>query len=548
MKQHQHRARALMIQGTGSGVGKSILVAAFGRIFKEMGFKVAPFKAQNMALNSAVTADGLEMGRAQSYQAEACGLLPDVRMNPILLKPSGDNLSQVILLGRADGNSNACDYYSRYLKHRRIARNAYDELASEYELILIEGAGSPAEINLQPRDLVNMQMAHYAGARVLIVGDIDCGGVFAWMKGTYDLIEDAYKPLVHGFIINKFRGDRSLLEPGIEMFEHMINLPVLGVIPYFRDIRVDEEDSIPLHGHISSGRMPLPHSQAKEFTADAEQVIIGVIVPPHISNFTDFTPLELESDVVLRFLRSPAEADLCDCLILPGSKATLTDARYLAQGQGQGKSQDGKSQEGQRHGWFQRIKDACDRGVAVVGICGGYQMLGEKLFDPHGVESDLKEIDGLGLLPVVTTISLQKVLKQVNYRALPSIVFPETFPEPLRVTGYEIHMGQTQIRGGSVRPLFYTPDTDIVEAASCRLNTVGVMSEDRPVLGTYIHGIFDDDRARRSFINWLRQRKGLPPRPAGFSYQLFRQEQLDKLAAVVREHCDMERICGWLRH
>ncbi|HUU40901.1 MAG TPA: cobyric acid synthase, partial [Desulfatiglandales bacterium] len=418
--------------------------------------------------------------------------------------------------------SNACDYYSRYLKHRQIARNAYDELAAEYELIVIEGAGSPAEINLQPRDLVNMQMAHYAEARVLIVGDIDCGGVFAWMKGTYDLIEDAYKPLVHGFIINKFRGDRSLLEPGIEMFEQMINLPIMGVIPYFRDIRVDEEDSIPLDGHISSGRMPLPHSQAKEFSADGEQVIIGVIVPPHISNFTDFTPLELEPDVVLRFLRSPAEADLCDCLILPGSKATLADARYLAQGRGQG--------------WFHRIKDACDRGVAVVGICGGYQMLGEKLFDPHGVESDLKEIDGLGLLPAVTTISLRKVLKQVNYRTLPSMVFPETFPEPLRVTGYEIHMGQTQIRGGRVRPLFDTPDI-----------TVGVMSEDRPVLGTYIHGIFDDDQARRSFINWLRQRKGLPPRPAGFSYQLFRQDQIDKLAAVVREHCDMERISGWLR-
>ena len=567
-----------MIQGTGSGVGKSILVAAFGRIFKEMGFRVAPFKAQNMALNSAVTADGLEMGRAQSYQAEACGLLPDVRMNPILLKPSSDNLSQVILLGRTSGNSNASDYYSRYLKHRQIARNAYDELAAEYDLILIEGAGSPAEINLQPRDLVNMQMAHYAGARVLIVGDIDCGGVFAWMKGTYDLIEYAYKPLVHGFIINKFRGDRSLLEPGIGMFEQMINLPVLGVIPYFRGIRVDEEDSIPLQ------------ALAREFTADPEQVIIGVIVPPHIANFTDFVPLELEPDVVLRFLRSPAEADLCDCLILPGSKATLADARYLSQGwqgqwqaQGQGRAQGGcqsreqgraqgqdhphgEGQQSQGHGqggkgqsqgpgqlqcqgWFHRVKSACDRGVAVVGICGGYQMLGEKLFDPYGVESDIKETEGLGLLPAMTTISLQKVLKQVNYRTLPSIVFPEA----LQVTGYEIHMGQTQVIDqtetidqtqtigqtqirGRVQPLFDAPDT-----------AVGVMSEDRPVLGTYIHGIFDNDQARRSFINWLRQRKGLSPRPAGFSYQLFRQEQLDKLAAIVREHCDMERITGWLR-
>ena len=505
MKKHKHRARALMIQGTGSGVGKSVLVAAFGRIFKDMGFKVAPFKAQNMALNSAVTAEGLEMGRAQSYQAEACGVQPDVRMNPILLKPSSDNLSQVILLGRPEGNSNACDYYSRYLEHRRIARQAYDELAEEYDLILIEGAGSPAEINLQPRDLVNMQMARYAGARVLIVGDIDCGGVFAWMKGTYDLIEEACKPLVHGFIINKFRGDRSLLEPGIEMFERMVNLPVLGVIPYFRDIRVDEEDSIPRNAY------------AGELAADAEQVIIGVIVPPHISNFTDFTPLELEPDVVLRFLRSPAETDLCDCLILPGSKATLADARYLSRGQNHGQ------------GWFHRVKSACDRGMPVVGICGGYQMLGEKLFDPHGVESDLKEVDGLGLLPAVTTIGIRKVLKQVNYSTLPSAVFPE----PLRVSGYEIHMGQTQVRGIGVVPLFDTPDA-----------AAGVLSGDRPVLGTYIHGIFDGDQARRSFINWLRRRKGLPPRPAGFSYQFFRQEQIDKLAAVVREHCDMERIAG----
>lgn len=261
-------SKALMIQGTGPGVGKSVLVAAFGRILKDMGLNVAPFKAQNMALNSYVTAEGLEMGRAQVYQAEACGLQPDVRMNPILLKPSADNVSQVILLGRPDGNHSARDYYRRYLRHRKIVKKAYGELASEYEVILIEGAGSPAEINLQHRDLVNMQMAHYAKAKVLIVGDIDRGGVFAWMKGTYDLIQDEFKPLISGFLINKFRGDRTLLEPGIRMFEKKIRLPVLGVVPYFRDIWVDEEDAIPAH--------------AKEYTLEPEKVLIGVIVPPRI--------------------------------------------------------------------------------------------------------------------------------------------------------------------------------------------------------------------------------------------------------------------------
>lgn len=497
----KRRAQALMIQGTGSGVGKSVLVAAFGRIFRGRGLNVAPFKAQNMALNSYVTADGLEMGRAQVYQAEACGLRPDVRMNPILLKPSADNCSQVILLGRPEGNHNARNYYSRYERHREIVRKAYDELAREYDLIVIEGAGSPAEINLQDRDLVNMQMAYYAGAKVLIVGDIDRGGVFAWMKGTYDLIQDKYKSLVRGFLINKFRGDRTLLEPGIKMFEEeRIKPPVLGVIPYFRDIWVDEEDAIPLH--------------ARRLKIDTEKVVIGVVVPPRISNFTDFTVLALEPDISLRFLRNPTEVDLCDCIILPGSKAALADSVHLNQS-----------------GWAMRIREAWGRGAAIVGICGGYQMLGEKLFDPHGVESDLREAKGLGLLPVETTIERQKVLRQVCYRTLPSPVFPQG----IMVRGYEIHMGRTEIKG-RVLPLFNIPET-----------AVAVMSERSPVFGTYVHGIFDQDQARRSFINWLRQQKGLPPLRSGFSYRLFRQEQLDKLAAVVRENCEMEQILQLLK-
>lgn len=489
-----------MIQGTGSGVGKSILVAALGRIFKEMGVKVAPFKAQNMALNSFVTAEGLEIGRAQAYQAEACGLKPDIRMNPVLLKPSADSSSQVIILGRPSGNLNARDYYSRYQEHRSIVEWVYDELASEYEVVLIEGAGSPAEINLQSRDLVNMKMADYAGASVLIVGDIDRGGVFAWMKGTYDLIQSHYKPLVKGFLINKFRGDRTLLEPGIKMFEEMAGVPVLGVLPYFRDIWVDEEDAIP--------------PKDRGFVHDTEKVVIGVIVPQRISNFTDFIALEQEPDVSLRFLKSPVEADLCDCLILPGSKATLADARSLS-----------------KQGWFERLRNACNRGTAIVGICGGYQMLGERLFDPDGVESDLREISGLGFLPLVTTIAPGKVLRQISCRTCPSPLFSED----IQVTGYEIHMGRTEIKG-PVRPLFDLPDA-----------ALGVMAENAPVLGTYVHGIFDEDAARDMFLNWLRKRKGLPPRATGFSYKLFREEQFNRLATLVREHCDLERILELLR-
>ncbi len=489
-----------MIQGTGSGVGKSILVAAFGRILREMGVNVAPFKAQNMALNSYVTTDGLEMGRAQVYQAEACGLRPEVRMNPILLKPSADNCSQVILWGKPDGNRNARSYYSLYERHREIVRKAYDGLAQEYAVMVIEGAGSPAEINLHDRDLVNMQMAHYAEAKVLIVGDIDRGGVFAWMKGTYDLIPDEYKPLVKGFLINKFRGDRSLLDPGIKMFEKTVNLPIFGVLPYFRDIWVDEEDAIP--------------PCAKEFKIGGEKVAVGIVVPPYISNFTDFTALALEPDISLHFLRRPEETDLCDCIILPGSKASLAGAVHLRQ-----------------YGWDVRIKNACARGVPVVGICGGYQMLGEKIFDPYKVEGDIQETKGLGLLPVETTIKREKVLRQVCYQTLSSPIFTQG----ITIHGYEIHMGHTEIQGKA------SPLLDVSESA------VAVMSESSPVFGTYVHGIFDNDDARRSFVNWLRQQKGLPPLTSGFSYQFFRQQQLDKLANMVKGNCNLEQILHLLQ-
>lgn len=495
-----HKAKSLMIQGTGSGVGKSIITAAFCRIFKEMGLCVAPFKAQNMALNSFVTADDCEMGRAQVYQAEACGLAPDVRMNPILLKPSADNCSQVIIMGKPAGSRNAKNYYKDFERHREVVRQAYDSLASDYELIVIEGAGSPAEINLQKWEIVNMHMAAYAQSPVLIVGDIDKGGVFAWMKGTYDLVLDQYRPLIKGFLINKFRGDVSLLMPGIRDFENMVNSKVFGVIPYFHDVRVDEEDSLP--------RDLASHASEKEF------VTLAMVPVSHMSNFTDFIPLGHEQDVNLIFASHPLELERCDCIIIPGSKSTAADAALLDQA-----------------GWFQKIRELHGRGKVIVGICGGFQMLGQQILDPFTIESPLTQLEGINLLPLISTMEKKKKLSQVILNLKNS----EIFPHACTAKGYEIHMGTTEITG-PVLPLFDTHDI-----------SAGVSSEDQSVIGTYVHGFFDDDSTRRAFINYLRMRKGLKPRENGLHYHAFREKQFDRLAEHVRENCDMEEIYELIR-
>lgn len=484
-----------MIQGTGSGVGKSVLTAAFCRIFRDKGLKVAPFKAQNMALNSFVTKDGLEMGRAQVYQAEASGIEPDVRMNPILLKPSADSCSQVILMGKPAGNRNARDYYTRYQQHSEIARRAYTDLSRDFDVIVIEGAGSPAEINLQATDIVNMEMAAFADAPVLIAGDIDKGGVFAWMKGTYDLIRDEHKKRVKGFLINKFRGDVSLLEPGNRSFEAMTGVPILGVIPYFRDIRVDEEDAIP--------------PDLMDITTDPDHIDIGVVRVPHISNFTDFIPLAHEKDVHLHFARHPMELEPCDVIILPGSKSTIPDAAYL-----------------QKYGFFETIKKLKEKGTFIVGICGGYQMLGHAVYDPDRIESSMNTIKGMGLLPVETVIGKKKALRRVAYRIKDNIMFEAG----TAVDGYEIHMGKTMVKG-QAQPLLEGAD-----AGMC------LLAYDGTVLGTYVHGFFDNDTTRRAFINYFKNKKGLPIKKDGLCYQSFREKQFNRLARVVRENCDMERI------
>jgi adenosylcobyric acid synthase len=498
------KATALMVQGTGSGVGKSILTAALARYFYKRGINVAPFKAQNMALNSFVTLDGLEMGRAQVYQAEACGLEPDVRMNPILLKPSAENQSQVILLGKSKGNKKAREYYADFQEHWEIARNAYDSLASEFDLLVLEGAGSPAEINLQATDLVNMRMAEHAGAAVLIVGDIDKGGVFAWMKGTFDLLREEHKGLVKGFIINKFRGDRTLLEPGIKMFQDMVNRPVVGVAPYQREIWVDEEDSQSLNFSRATGR--------------GKRVRIGVIHLPRISNFTDFSPLALEKDVSLFYLKDPWEMEDCDCVILPGSKSTLSDAQYLFE-----------------QGWFGKIMEFKEGGGTIVGVCGGYQMLGQTISDPEGVEGELQKVRGLGLLPMETEFRTDKILKRVCYKVIRKGFFEDAREEELGdVFGYEIHMGRTEIRGEVHR--FLEADDP----------SVAVSSKDGSVLGSYIHGLFDSDLFRWAFINRLRDKKGMEPIRNRLLYKEFREEQLDKLEKLVEDHLDMDLISRWL--
>ncbi len=494
------RAKSIMFQGTGSGVGKSIVVAAMCRLLSRRGVKVAPFKAQNMALNSFVTGDGKEMGRAQVFQAEACGLLPDVRMNPVLLKPSADARSQVIVMGEPFEHLSARDYYQRSKAHWEVVRKAYDSLSSEYEVIVVEGAGSPAEINLRKTDIVNMTTAEYAGASVLIVADIDRGGVFASLKGTFDLVEERFRPLIKGFIINKFRGDRGLLEPGIEMFFDIVPVPVLGVLPWFHDIHVDEEDGV-FVGKIQA-------RSAKR--VDALRICVARL--PRISNFTDFSALSLEEDVEVVLSEDPRELLSSDIAILPGTKATTSDLLFL-----------------KSRGWDRALKKFVERGGIVAGICGGFQMLGLTVSDRLGTDGPPGTYEGFGLLPMDTKMSGKKVLKQLEI-CIPS---PLLHQGEINVTGYEIHMGRSVPRGDISGNLYS------VGSGDCH---VFVWDGERGILGTYIHGIFDNDLFRRAFLDFARKRKGLEPLSATFNYRDYRLKQFDKLADWLEENSDTEEL------
>ena len=502
------KAKVIMIQGTGSSVGKSIMVTALGRIFYQDGFKVAPFKAQNMALNSFVTKDGGEMGRAQVVQAEACGIEPTVDMNPILMKPTSEMGSQIIVSGKSIGNMQAQEYKNYKSKLISVVKDSFLKLARNYEVIVIEGAGSPAEINLREDDIVNMRMAQLTDCPVLLVGDIDKGGVFAWIVGTLELLTKEERERVRGIIINKFRGDKEILQPGLDYLEKKIKRPVLGVIPYFRDIRIEEEDSV--------------NSEKNKYYTLPElgKINIEVLYLPHISNFTDFDPLEREEGISLHYVKMGERLGEPDLLIIPGSKNTLDDLYCL-----------------KKFGYQKEILNRLKRGTVIVGICGGYQMLGRQIYDPEHTESSREKIEGLGLINGVTTLKSKKITFQVRACLLPNPFF--NIQDEL--LGYEIHTGETVLLG-SEKPLF-----KITKRSSTQTDiNDGVVSKEGMVWGTYIHGIFNNNSFRKAFINFLRNKKGLTISSCvnqnRISYQEEKDREYDKLACLVRDNLDMVKI------
>lgn len=494
-------AKAIMLQGTGSDVGKSVLCTAFCRFFFEEGYRVAPFKSQNMALNSWITADGGEIGRAQGVQAEAAGILPTVDMNPILLKPKADRVAEVIIHGRHFGDMEAGAYRESALERAWPAVcRSLSRLAEEYEVLVIEGAGSPAEINLKDRDIVNMRVARQADAPVILVADIERGGVFASLIGTLELLDPEERERVKGFIINKFRGQRELLDPGIDWLERRTGIPVLGVVPYL-DTGIDPEDSLSLETLRLKGSERDGHADSR--------VDLAVIRLPYISNFTDFLPLLEAPDVRLRFVRSLSELGRPDAVILPGTKNTLDDLDWLF-----------------RTGLAEAIVRLNRRGASVVGICGGYQMLGMRLRDPEGIESRPQDRSGLGLLAMETRFVGEKRTARVSGEAVIG------WGEGLAVSGYEICLGRTE-RDPSVFPLIRLSDG----------RSEGAVSPDGTVWGTSLHGLFDNGAFTHRWIDVLRARKGLPRRPAHWRREGRNRERIyARLSEWIREFVDMPRV------
>lgn len=499
--------KVIQICGTGSGVGKSVVVSGLCRIFLQDGFKVAPFKAQNMSLNSFVTYEGGEIGRAQAVQAAACGLKPSVDMNPVLLKPTSDIGSQVILRGRPAGNMSAMRYKEYKNRAKACVMESFNRLRKNFEVIVIEGAGSPAEVNLKSHDIVNMKMAQAAGAPVILVGDIDKGGVFAWLIGTLELLAQKERNMVKGFIINKFRGDKRLLKPGIDFLQKKTAIKVLGVIPYFyaygeHGIKIPEEDSVILEQRANDPLSRVPREQR------ADTINIAVVRLPHISNFTDFDALEYEPDVRLSYIDNKEQLNGQDVIIIPGTKNTIEDLLWL-----------------KRCGLADKIPSTLYSSLysSLIGICGGYQMLGHRIRDAHRIESAGKEAQGLGLLPIVTNFDKEKLLAQVKAKSLTS---------NLEVSGYEIHHGRTENLKNS-NAVF-----NIIQRQGKKVDDLdGTASCDGRIWGTYIHGLFDEAGFRRDFLNRIRAKKGLDSISCLFSLDL--DGELDKLAGLLRAHIDM---------
>lgn len=502
LAQQMNRLHPLMFAGTGSDVGKSIISAAFCRIFKQDGYRPAPFKAQNMALNSYATPEGLEIGRAQAVQAEAAGVPCHTDMNPLLLKPQSDCTSQVVLNGRPIGNRSAYGYFHKEGREelRREVCAAYDRLSKKYNPVVLEGAGSISEINLREVDLVNLPMAMYAGADVILVADIDRGGVFASVYGSVMLLTPEERKHVKGILINKFRGDIRLFESGVKMLEELCGIPVVGVVPYYKDIYIEEEDSLAL--------------ATKSLQAEQGKVNIAVVLLRHLSNFTDFNVLERDPRVHLFYTNNTEELAKADIIILPGSKSTLADLYEL-----------------RRNGVAQAVIRAHREGAAVLGICGGYQLMGQEVFDPDHVEGDIERLPGLGLLPVSTRMTGEKVTRQVKFQLFENGGrATEDGTLKLSMSGYEIHMGSTvPIEETSASPL------NMLEDGLCDGYIV-----DSTCMGTYIHGILDNPE----FIDFLLKPFAgkLSETAEAFNYQQFKEEQYDKLAEHVRQHVDMPLI------
>ena len=487
-----------MVQGTTSNAGKSLTVAALCRIFKQDGLRAAPFKSQNMALNSFITADGAEMGRAQVMQAEAAGIAPDVRMNPILLKPTSDCGSQVIVNGVSRGTMPAKAYYAYKKQLVPDILEAYHSLASEYDVIVIEGAGSPAEINLRENDIVNMGMAEMADAPVLLVGDIDRGGVFASLYGTAELLEPQERARIKGLIINKFRGDVDILKPGLDMMEQRLHIPFVGVVPYLH-LDLDDEDSLSERLH--------PQQQAA-------LVDIAVIRLPRLSNFTDFAPLERMPGVSVRYITRTQELKNPDLILIPGSKNTMDDLKWMRQ-----------------NGLEAELKKFAAAGNPVFGICGGYQMMGLTLADPDGVEAG-GTMDGMGLLPTHTVFCADKTTTQVH-GAFESVDGLLSGLSGISFDGYEIHMGETTYEP-EAKTLTHIArgDVPVADGAQCGA-----------CYGTYVHGIFDREAVSEALVSALLTRKGLSDADVrGFDTEAYKQQQYDALADAVRGALDMDAI------
>ncbi len=499
-------AKTIMLQGTSSNVGKSILTTALCRIFLQDCYRVVPFKAQNMALNSYVTKDGGEMGRAQVAQAEACGLAPIVEMNPVLLKPTGNSCSQVIVMGKPLGNMTAAQYHTGYATTALdTIKGCLDTLHRDFDVIVIEGAGSPAEVNLKANDIVNMRIAKLAPAPVLLVADIDRGGALASVVGTLELLEPEERDLVKGIIINKFRGDIKLLEPALTFLAAKIGKPVLGVIPHIEKLGIDDEDSVALE-----------EKQNINSTADLD---IAVIRLPKISNFTDFDALARESDVNLRYIGQGESIGKPDLIIIPGSKNTIEDLQYLKQ-----------------QGIAEEILRLNKNGIPVIGICGGYQMLGQEIHDPEHTESSFDKVAGLGLLPCITTFASDKITHQVSsYCHRHSFLGMNLSAENL--SGYEIHMGRTTF----CEPVI-TAFTISERSGQAVQFADGAVRQDGMVMGCYIHGIFDNDSYRIALLDTLRTRKGLEPLADRTSNTQYKEHSYNRLADIVRSNLDMKTV------